>query len=429
MTALKRTLGPWSLWFYGLGAILGAGVYSVIGVAAGRAGDGLWISFVGSGVVALLTALSYAELATLFPEAGAELIYLKRALPKRAWFAFTVAAMIVLSSAATVATVSIAFGGYLRELTDLPVAVSAIALVVVLTGVGIWGVRESTIMAGVFTVIEVLGLLLVVWAGMRSDRFGEALASLPSLDVLAGASIVFFAFLGFENIVNLAGETENPGHALPRAILWSLGAAILVYTLVALSVVTLMSPQDLGRSEAPLADAVRQTSPLLARALGGIALFATANTALASIVSGSRVIYAMAEKGDVPKWIGGVLRRRKTPWIGTLILSGMGLVLFPLGGIGTVASVSSFAALVAFACVNLALVVLRRSQPGLDRPFRVPGAIADVPVLPVVGGLCSLALIAQLEWLAIVVGSGFAVVLGVGRAFWFGNRDEAALDT
>jgi len=173
MAELKRTLGTWALGLYGLGAILGAGIYSVIGAAAGKAGDGLWQSFIASGFVALLTALSYAELATAFPKAGAEFVYLREALPSRKWIAFTVGVMIALSSAATVATVSIAFAGYLREMIDVPAAPTAIALLVLLTVVGIWGVRESALMTAIFTIIETGGLLLVIYVATRSDRFAR----------------------------------------------------------------------------------------------------------------------------------------------------------------------------------------------------------------------------------------------------------------
>lgn len=207
--------------------------------------------------------------------------------------------------------------------------------------------------------------------------------------MLAGASVVFFSFLGFENIVNLAAETKDPGRSLPRAILVSLCAAIALYVLVALAVVALVEPSALAQSSAPLTSAVRKTSPQLASVLSGVALFATANTALASIVSGSRVLYGMSEEGQLPGTLGKLLEKRKTPWVATLILSGIAGALLPLGSVGAVASVSSFAALIAFVLVNAAVIVLRRSKPKLDRPFRVPIGLA--------------------------IGAGVLVVLAVGR--------------
>ncbi len=415
---LQRTLGAWALGLYGLGAIVGAGIYSVIGAAAGIAGNGLWMSFLVSGALALVTALSYAELSTLLPKAGGELIYLRRALPTARSLAFSVGAMVVLSSAATVATVSIAFGGYLGELVEVPIPVSALIIVVALTALAVSGVQQSTMVAAIFTAIEIAGLLAVVWIGTRSPRFGEALAMLPSPEVFAGASLVFFAFLGFENVVNLAAEAKDPGRTMPRAILGSLAAAVVIYVLVALAVTALASPEALAHTEAPLTFAVVGRSPMLAAALGPVALFATANTALASIVSGSRVVFAMAEEGDVPKAFGKVLARRKTPWIATLIVSAVALALLPLGDIGVVASVSSFAALMSFASVNVAVVVLRRREPDRARPFRTPWSIGGVPVLASIGCFGSVALITRLESLAVVVGGASWVALALARIAW-----------
>lgn len=415
MGELKRSLGTMALSLYGLGAILGAGIYSVIGAAAGTAGRGLWMSFVAAGVVALLTALSYAELATLFPKAGGEVVYLRRALPKQSWLAFTVGAMVVLSSAATVATVAIAFGGYLAHFIELPALLTATVLVGLLTLIGLWGVRESTAVTAVFTVIETGGLVLVVWAGTQEGGLGDALATAPSFEVLAGASIVFFSFLGFENIVNLAAEAKDPGRALPRAIVISVVAAILLYTLVALAVVALVEPEALAGSKAPLTMAVQRVAPKLAGVLSGIALFATANTALASILSGSRVLYGMAEEEQLPKLVRAVHTRRKTPWVATLILSAIAALLLPLGEVGAVASVSSFAALIAFILVNAAVIVLRRSKPKLERPFRAPLALGGVPVLPVLAGLCAALLLARLPWQALAIGAGTLAALTSGR--------------
>lgn len=424
MAKLKRSLGTVSLSLYGLGAILGAGIYSVIGEGAGIAGEGLWLCFVGAGTVALLTALSYAELATLYPKAGGEFVYLRRALPEHDWVAFTVGTMVALSSAATVATVAIAFGGYLGEFVQLPAWIAASLLVFVLTLIGLWGVRESTLVTAVLTVVEVLGLGLVIWAGTQGGPLADALGTIPSFEMLTGASVVFFSFLGFENIVNLASETKDPGRSLPRAILASLCGAIVLYVLVALAVVAVAEPRELAESSAPLSTAVRKTSPELASALSAIALFATANTALASILSGSRVLFGMADERQLPDPLAAVLAGRKTPWVATLVLSGVAAALLPLGNVGAVASVSSFAALVAFLLVNVAVVVLRRRSPTLKRPFRVPLAVSGIPVPAALGAALTLLLLVRLPPLGIAIGASVLVALAVGR--WLATRIASA---
>jgi amino acid transporter len=287
--------------------------------------------------------------------------------------------------------------------------------VLALTLVGLWGVRESTAVTAVFTVIEAAGLALVVWAGTREGGLGDALATAPSFEMLAGASVVFFSFLGFENIVNLAAETKDPGRALPRAILVSLCTAIVLYVLVALAVVALVEPSVLAESDAPLTSAVRKTSPQLASVLSGVALFATANTALASILSGSRVLYGMSEEGQLPGVLGAVHSARKTPWVATLILAGIAGALLPLGSVGTVASVSSFAALIAFVLVNAAVIVLRRRKPKLERPFRVPLAVGGVPLPALLGAVLAAMLIARLPAIGLAIGAGLLAVLAIGR--------------
>jgi APA family basic amino acid/polyamine antiporter len=421
MSELKRALGLPSLTFYGLGTILGAGIYSVLGAAAGTSGPGMWLGFAISAGVALLTALSYAELSTAFPQAGAEYVYLGKALPRWPAPAFATGILMASSGAATAATVSLAFAGYLGGLVALPTLVTAGLLLVAITGVAIVGIRESAGMAMAFTLIEAAGLVGVIALGVTSDGFGAALADIPGPGpLLAGASLVFFSYLGFENIVNLAEEAKAPERTLPRAILISLAISTALYVLVALAAVALLPAEELAASDAPLADAVAQRSPALAGGLRGIALFATANTALASLLSGSRLLFGMARGGDLPRPLAAVLPARKTPWLATLVVAGAAAGLLPLGEVAVVASVSSFASLLAFAGVNLALIVLRYRAPDLARPFRVPLAAGRLAILPAVGAASALALVSQLDRTAIVAGAGLVVValllyLAVGK--------------
>lgn len=406
---LRRTLGWPSLTAYGIGAILGAGIYSVIGAAAGHVGAGMWLAFGIGAVVALITALSYAELATMFPRAGGEFLYVRRALPRQGALAFTAGTMMAAAAAATAATVSIAFGGYLSSFLDAPSVVAAPLLVVFLATVAIAGIKESTWMVAVFTCIEAAGLVVVVVLGATSERFGAALLAAPSSHLLSGAALVFFSYLGFENIVNLAEETKEPERNLPRAILLSLGISTALYILVAIAAVALLPVANLARSDAPLADAVRGRSPSLAGALGGVALFATANTAMAAIISGSRILYAMADAGELPRVLSSVLNRR-TPWLATIVVAMLALVLLPLGSVAVVASISSFASLLAFATVNASVVVLRLRDPRRARPFRVPLSLGRWPILPLLGALSALFLASQLDAVSIACGAAFVVV-------------------
>ena len=415
MSELRRTLGLASLSFYGIGAILGAGVYSVIGVATAEAGAAVWQSFALGSFAALLTGLSYAELATAYPKAGAEFVYIGAAFPRARWLATLVGLVLVAGAAATAATVAVAFGSYLSNFANVPVWLAAVALLAAATALCVFGLRESTWVNIVFTLIEAGGLVLFVAVGAGAPGFGAALATPPHIGVVSGAALVFFAYLGFQHIANLAGETREPGSVLPRAILISLAVTTTLYVLVGLAAVALVAPEELAQSGSPLAEAAKGRSPAAASALGGIALFATANTALITLLAASRMLYGMAREGDLPRALGAVSRRR-TPWVATLAVAALAVATLPLGGIAALAGVSSFAALLGFGAVNLALIVLRRREPTRERPFRVPLSVGGIPVLPVLGIAMTLLLATQFT-LPVYVAGVVAIALSAAAVF------------
>ena len=258
---LKAVLGPVQLVFYSVGVIIGAGVYSVIGAAAGLAGHSLWLSFVIGAIVAVLTAISYAEMATSFPAAGAEYVYVRRALPSLHWAAFGIAIVILTGGSAAAATVAVAFGGYLQTFLDIPPAVSAFFLLSICTGVNVWGLREASWLNTLFTSIEVAGLVLVIAAGLTRENFAAPILLPPQPGVFAAAAVLFFVYLGFEEVANLTEEMHDPPRDLPRAIFISLGLTTTLYVLVSLAVIALASPGELASSGAPLAVALHKAWP------------------------------------------------------------------------------------------------------------------------------------------------------------------------
>lgn len=409
-SSLSRSLGLPMLVFYGTGMILGAGIYSIIGKAAGPAGETLWWGFVFAGVAALLTAFSYAELSSMYPKAGAEYIYLSHAFQNMRWLATTAGIAMALSGAATAATVAIAFTGYLGAFVEGAGSVVTAALLVTFTIVAIVGVRFSGWTNVVFTLIEISGLLIIVYLGFYSEKFGEALSAVPHEGTMAGAALIIFSYFGFENIVNLAEESKNPERHLPKAIFISLGLSTVLYVLVGLSVVALLSPDALAESDAALMSAAQTVSPKAASVLGGIALFSTANTALIALVGASRILYGMGKAGALPSKISNTLPKRKTPWIASLVILVAALLLLPLAKVETVASVSSLMTMLAFTSVNIALIKLRFSGADRERPFKVPLHIGRWPVLPIMGALLSLLFVLQFERVVYLVGGGFLAV-------------------
>lgn len=394
---LKPVLGPVQLTFYSVGVIVGAGVYSVIGTAAGLAQQSLWLSFAVAAGAAVLTALSYAEMATAWPQAGAEYVYTRHAWPGAGWLSFGVGAVILIGGAATATTVAVAFGGYLREFVDVPVTWSALALLVACTAFNVWGMRESSFANMLFTAIEVAGLLLVIAAGLA--REGAAAAPPPAAPpaVMAAAALLFFVYLGFEEVANLVEEVRKPARDLPIALFVSMAVTTVLYVLVALAVVHMAAPAELAKSEAPLAIAVQSVWPSAGLWLSAIALFATANTVLITLIATSRLAFSMARDGEIHGVFAGVLPRRQTPAVAALLALVMAAALLPVGSVKVLAELSSFAALLAFFAVNLALIVLRYRAPHHARPFRVPGAIGRLPVLPVLALAAILLLLLHFE--------------------------------
>lgn len=392
---LRRDLGLGSLTFYGIGLILGAGIYSILGEAAGVAGEALWWSFLLGSLAALLTGLSYAELATMFPRAGAEYVYLREAWPGLAWLGGTLGWVLVVAGMATAATVSMAFAGYASRFVAAPPWALAVALLVVAAALNVVGVREASWANIVLTLVEAGGLVALVIVGARTPGFGDVFLTAPHAGVLAGAALIFFAYLGFEDIANLAEEAINPDRDIPRAIFIAVAVSTLVYVLVAVASVALLAPDQLAASASPLADAMQAGAPGLAGALGGVALFATANTTLILITASSRLLLGLARGGDGPGLLARTLPGRRTPAAATFLAGAGALLFLPLGGIGLVGSVASMLSLGAFASVNAALVRLRFTHPDTQRPFRVPLALGRVPVPTVLGLLVVIVLLAQ----------------------------------
>ena len=410
---LKPVLGPFELVFYSVGVIIGAGVYSVLGAAAGLAQHDLWISFLVSAAVALLTALSYAEMATSFPEAGGEYVYVRRAWPRADWLAFGIGALILIGGSATAATVAIAFGGYLRVFVDWPAPLSAVLLLAGCTAFNIWGMRESSWMNVLFTSVEVIGLLLVVAAAWMYDGPPPQTAPVTETSVMAAAALLFFVYLGFEEVANLAEEARNPSRDLPFALFVSLAATTALYIAVALAALSLASPSELAASAAPLAAAIEKAWPRAAGLLSAIALFATANTVLITVIATSRVAFSMARDKEIPGGFAQLLLRRQTPWAAALLTCAMAAVLIPIGSVKILAEMSSFAALAAFLAVNASLLVLRRRQPGRKRPFRVPFMLFGVPLPPVLAIVAIGVLLFHFEWQIYAAG---AIALAVTAA-------------
>lgn len=398
--ALRRTIGPVLLTLYGLGNIVGAGIYVLLGEVAGAAGSAAPLAFLLALAVAALSALSYGELAARYPRASGEAVYLQRAFG-RPWLSMAVGLVIAAAGVVSSAALARGFAGYFGELVAAPNWLAIVGIVLILGGLCVWGIRQSMRAAAVMTVVEVGGLLLVI-AGLGEgfaalpERAGELLpGSAPGawMGLWVGGFLAFYAFIGFEDMVKVAEEVRRPRRDLPLAILAALLGAAALYGVLAVGMVLAMDPASLVGTEAPLAVIYERTTGRGGVVITLIGLVAAINGILAQIIMASRMLYGLAGEGWLPAVLARVNARTRTPVPATVLAVAVVLILalaFPVAGL---AGMTSALILVVFAGVNLALWRLRRRDPAWGvgiAPAWVPPTALAATLLLAAGGVASL---------------------------------------
>ncbi|MFJ8546034.1 APC family permease [Streptomyces sp. NPDC093586] len=414
--ALERALTTPLLYFFILGDVLGAGVYVLVGQVAADAGGAVWVPLVVALLLALLTAASYAELATKYPRAGGASHYATRAFGP---FAGSVAGFCMLAAGiVSVAALARGFGGdYLSAFVTLPVGAVAVLFLAALALVNARGIRESTRANAVATLVEVGGLAVIVvlggWLLLRGDGDPGRLVRLGTPEkgaaaaVLSGSVLAYYSFVGFETSVNVAEETRDPRRSYPRALFGALATAGAVYVLVGIAASAAVPTSRLAGSSGPLLEVVKAAGGVPTRLFSAVALVAVANGALLTGIMSSRLAYGMARDGLLPAVLAKVLPGRRTPWAAIAVTTLPAMALALTGGVATLASTLVLLLLVVFFMVNTAVLVLRRDPGGADH-FRTPA------VLPVLGAASCVALATQIEaevWLRglVVVAAGAAL--------------------
>jgi len=418
MSELKRHMGLFHLTMYGVGLILGAGIYVLIGEAAGFAGNSMWISFLLGAIVAVFAGLSYSELSALYPKAAAEYTFVKNAF-KNNFFGFIIGWLTAITSIIVAATVSLGFGGYLTQFIELPITIGAILLIVILSVVNFIGIKESAWANTIFAIITAGGLALIIFLGFTI----EPVESIDYFEAPNGFSgiilafvLIFFAFIGFEDMANVAEEVRKPHKTIPRAIILSIVITGVIYILVSLSVVKILDWQELAASSAPLADVAHKVLGTNGSiTLSIIALFATASTVLITLVAGARILYGMAKSNSLPQFLCRVHPKTKTPWIAVIVILITSIGFAFVEDIVIIANIVVFAVVITFAAINLAVIVLRYTEPVLERPFRVPINIGKFPILPLFGFGTTVYMVLQFEVEIILVG---ITIIGIGAVFY-----------
>ena len=428
MSELKRHMGLFSLTLYGVGLTLGAGIYVLIGESAGFAGNSMWISFVLGAIVAIFAGLSYAELSALFPKAAAEYVFVKNAF-KSEFIGFQVGWLTAITSMIVGATVALGFGGYFSQFVDLPIVISAILLLVVLSMVSFIGIKQSAWANTIFALVTIAGLGIIIFLGITIDveepiDYFDAPHGMTG--IILAFVLIFFAFIGFEDMANVAEEVKKPKKTLPRAIILSVVISGIIYVLVSLAVVRVVNWEELATSSAPIAlVAERGLGSEAHILLSAIALFAITNTVLITLVAGSRIFYGMAKEKVFPSILEKIHFKTKTPWIAIIVILLTSISFTFIGDIVIVANITVFAIVITFATINLAVIVLRYTEPDIERKFTVPINIGKFPILPLLGLGISVYMAFQFEIEVVLVG---LAIIGIGVVFYKVSKKQNNLN-
>jgi amino acid transporter len=418
---LNRAITPRLLLFFVVGDILGGGIYALVGEVAGETGGAIWTAFALALVMAAFTAGSYAELVGKYPRAGGASLYVHRAFG-RPFLSFIVAFAVVVSGITSASALSRAFGGdYLSAFVDVPVVLTALALLALVALVNLRGIEESVKLNVGFTVVEILGLVLIVIVAVaaigegdaepgRAFEFKEGSSVLGA--ALAGAALAFYALIGFEDSVNVAEETRDPPRTYPRVLLGGLLIAGTLYLLVTIGASMVVPTEDLAGSSGPLLEVIKQGPVGIPEKLfSAIGLLALSNGALINMIMASRLLYGMAQENVVPRPFAALLPGRRTPWFAIAFTSSIAAVLVATGDLGSLADTTVALLVIVFAVVNVSVLVLRREPVGHEH-FVVPSFV------PVAGVAVSIALLTQVE--AATYGRA-AILLAVGVVLWIVN--------
>jgi amino acid transporter len=395
--ALERTLGPFQLFAYTLGGMLGAGIYGLVGRAAGQLGSAVWLGFLVAMVAALLTGLSYASLGSRYPRAGGAAFVTHRAFA-RPLLTWTVGLAVMASGLTSVATQSRVVAENLLRLlgagTAVPPLLIALGFLLVVAGIVARGIRESMWMNILCTAVEATGLVLVIAVGI--PYWGSAdLFETPNPDngiglsfLMTGAILTFFAFIGFEDTLNVAEESRDPRRTLPIGIIAAMLAATVLYIAVSITAVSVVPWRELAAAPGPLTEVMARAAPWFPGwGYVAITVFAVANTALLNYVTASRLVLGMARQGLLPAPLAAVHPGRRTPVTAVVALLPIVVALVLAGDISQLASATVLLLLAVFSVVNLALVALKL-RPG------EPAGGFEVPILvPILGALVCLALL------------------------------------
>ncbi len=389
--ALKRSLTLPLVVLYGLGVTIGAGIYVLIGATAGVAGVYAPLSFVLAALVMLPSACSFAELVGRLPLSAGEAAYVREGMRSKL-LSVLVGLMVVGTGTVSAAAITVGSVGYIQQFVDLSESTLIPLIVIVMGCIAALGILESVSFAAILTLIEIGGLLLIIGAGAMAgpellEGFSavrpDALGDIAWSGVFGAGLLAFYAFVGFEDMVNVAEETRRPELTMPRAIFITLIVSVVLYVLVASVAVLLVPIDDLASAKAPLGLVFERVTGLSPLTISAIAVIATLNGVIVQIIMASRVVYGLARQGSLPAILGSVSPITRSPLIATGLIAGLVFLLAALFPLQDLAETTSRITLTVFALVNLSLLAIKcRHEPPPPKTFVVPIWV------PVLGFVC-----------------------------------------
>jgi APA family basic amino acid/polyamine antiporter len=404
---LRRSLGPIQLVALGVGAIVGTGIYALIGEASGIAGPGVMISFLVAGAVCAAVALCYGELASMMPASGSAYTYSYVAVGEL--LAWVIGWALILEYSVVCAAVAVGWSGYATGFLgglgiQLPAAITAgpdaggvinlpaIVILFAVAGLLCVGTRESAIVNTILVVLKLAALLVFIAIALPNFDASHFTPLMPNgfgategtdgvkVGVMAAAAIIFFAFYGFDAVSTAAEEAKNPARDLAIGVIGSMVVCTALYILVAAAAVGALAPSEFASSPEPLAHIIRTLGyPGLATAIAGVAVIAMPTVILAFLFGQSRIFFVMSRDGLLPRWLGSVNEKRGAPVVVTLATAALVSVLAGLLPLGEIAALANAGTLAAFIAVAVSLMVLRVRDPSRRRPFRAPLAWVLAP--------------------------------------------------
>jgi amino acid transporter len=426
--SLRRVMGPWLLLLFIVGDILGTGIYALTGQVAKQVGGAVWLPFLLAFVVALITALSYLELVTKYPQAAGPALYTHKAFGIH-FVTFIVAFAVMCSGITSASTASRAFAANMSNAFDLKlggvgITLAGLTFMAVVAAVNFRGVGESVKANVVLTCVELTGLLIIIFIGLWAIGAGQGDVSrilefrtsgTGSMlwPVIAATTLAFFAMVGFEDSVNMAEECKDPTRIFPKILLLGLCITGLIYVLVSISAITLVSPEELGEGETPLLKVVQAGAPNFPLEIFGfITMFAVANSALINMLMASRLVYGMSREHVLPQVLGKVHPTRRSPYVAIAFttLLAFALITF-VGEVPALGGTTALLLLGVFTVVNIAVLVLRRDRVD-HKHFRAP------TFLPVLGALTCAFLVGPWTGRDSVQYKIAAILIGVGVLLW-----------